>query len=65
MTIWGNHSSTQFPDSSHATVELNGKDTSVTEALNNDPWLLGDFVKVNIYAVLHYGHFLSQTLHLH
>uniref|UniRef100_A0A1B6GDQ8 Malate dehydrogenase n=1 Tax=Cuerna arida TaxID=1464854 RepID=A0A1B6GDQ8_9HEMI len=45
VTIWGNHSSTQFPDASHATVEINGKAVPVPEALKNDPWLLADFVK--------------------
>ncbi|KAA0203057.1 hypothetical protein HAZT_HAZT007994 [Hyalella azteca] len=38
--IWGNHSSTQFPDVRHATV--NGK--PVYEAVNDDAWLMGDFI---------------------
>jgi len=45
VTIWGNHSSTQFPDASHAVVQMGGKDVPVIQALNNDPWLLDEFVK--------------------
>jgi len=39
--IWGNHSSTQFPDVAHATV--NGK--PVKEAVNDDAWLHGAFIE--------------------
>jgi malate/lactate dehydrogenase len=35
VIIWGNHSSTQFPDASHATVD--GK--PATEVINDDQWL--------------------------
>ncbi|KAF2356274.1 Malate dehydrogenase type 2 [Trinorchestia longiramus] len=38
--IWGNHSSTQFPDVRHASV--NGK--PVYEAVNDDAWIKGDFI---------------------
>lgn len=44
VIIWGNHSSTQFPDVSHATVHLCGKDHKVTEAVKDDAWLKGDFI---------------------
>merc|ERR1711874_367424 len=40
MTIWGNHSSTQFPDAFHATI--NGK--SVVSLINNDSWIQNEFV---------------------
>merc|ERR1712181_28201 len=40
MTIWGNHSSTQFPDAFHATI--NGK--SVTSLINNDAWIQNEFI---------------------
>jgi len=40
VIIWGNHSSTQFPDAKHATV--GGK--PVPEALGDNNWLQGDFV---------------------
>lgn len=38
--IWGNHSSTQFPDVRHASV--GGK--PVYEAIGDDAWLQGDFI---------------------
>lgn len=44
LTIWGNHSSTQFPDVSSATVNINGKETPVFEAVKDDNWLKNDFV---------------------
>lgn len=44
VIIWGNHSSTQFPDVRSATVNVNGKDTPVFEAVNDDNWLKNDFV---------------------
>ena len=40
LAIWGNHSSTQFPDFSNATVD--GR--SVVSAVNDDAWLRGDFL---------------------
>uniref|UniRef100_A0A8D0BNF1 Malate dehydrogenase n=1 Tax=Salvator merianae TaxID=96440 RepID=A0A8D0BNF1_SALMN len=42
--IWGNHSSTQYPDVNHATVNLQGKDVGVYEAVKNDDWLKGSFI---------------------
>jgi len=44
VTIWGNHSSTQFPDVRHAKVSIGGAQKSVYEAVNDDAWLTGDFV---------------------
>jgi malate dehydrogenase len=44
LTIWGNHSSTQFPDVRSATVTINGKETPVYEAVKDDNWLKNDFV---------------------
>ena len=41
MTIWGNHSATQYPDVNHATV--NGK--SATDLVDLD-WLSGEFIPV-------------------
>merc|ERR1719210_27374 len=40
VTIWGNHSATQYPDAWQATV--NGK--PATECVNDDAWLKGDFI---------------------
>ena len=41
MTIWGNHSATQYPDVTHATV--NGK--AATKLVDHD-WLTGEFIPV-------------------
>jgi len=40
--IWGNHSATQFPDISHATVR--GK--PAREVINNDAWVEGEFIPI-------------------
>jgi malate dehydrogenase len=40
MTIWGNHSATQFPDARNA--KLGGR--PVPEVIGDEGWLLGDFV---------------------
>merc|ERR1712002_870388 len=40
VTIWGNHSSTQYPDAEHATI--NG--APVTEAIKDTDWLKNQFI---------------------
>jgi malate dehydrogenase len=40
LAIWGNHSSTQFPDFTNATVD----DVSVVEAVGDRDWLENDFL---------------------
>jgi malate dehydrogenase len=40
MTIWGNHSATQYPDLFHAKVQ--GRDAA--EAVDDAPWIEGDFI---------------------
>ena len=40
MTIWGNHSSTQYPDLFHA--QVNGR--SAAEVVNDQAWLESDFI---------------------
>ncbi|MBA9001181.1 malate dehydrogenase [Thermomonospora cellulosilytica] len=40
MTIWGNHSATQYPDIFHA--EINGR--SAAEVVNDQEWLENDFI---------------------
>lgn len=42
--IWGNHSSTQYPDVNHAFVERNGNKVSIREAIANDTYLNGEFI---------------------
>ncbi|XP_044253852.1 malate dehydrogenase, cytoplasmic [Tribolium madens] len=46
IVIWGNHSSTQFPDGSHGQVKMDsGKTVSVREAVGDDAWLRSTFVE--------------------
>jgi malate dehydrogenase len=44
IIIWGNHSSTQFPDARHGTVNINGKETPAYDAIKDENWLKNDFV---------------------
>jgi malate dehydrogenase len=45
VTIWGNHSSTQFPDIRHAQVTLNdGKQVNALEAIKDDDWMKNEFI---------------------
>lgn len=41
MTIWGNHSATQYPDFFHAKID--GK--VATDVISDTEWLKGDFIK--------------------
>jgi malate dehydrogenase len=40
LAVWGNHSSTQFPDFYHATI--GGR--PAPEAIGDEPWLQGEFI---------------------
>ncbi|KAK8940968.1 Malate dehydrogenase, cytoplasmic [Platanthera zijinensis] len=42
--IWGNHSSTQYPDVSHATVTTQDGEKPVHELVADEGWLRGDFI---------------------
>jgi len=45
--IWGNHSSTQFPDLRHAYVRLDSGETrGAYEAINDDDWIKNKFIPV-------------------
>ena len=46
VIIWGNHSSTQYPDVRHAVAIIDGKEVSVPGAISDDAWIKGDFIKV-------------------
>lgn len=46
VIIWGNHSSTQFPDAAHGFVQSNGQQTPIYAAVQDDAWLKGEFIKV-------------------
>ncbi|RUS87023.1 hypothetical protein EGW08_005261 [Elysia chlorotica] len=45
VIIWGNHSSTQFPDVAHASVTIQGKTIPVAEAIKDDSYIKNDFIK--------------------
>jgi len=45
VIIWGNHSSTQFPDVEHGTVKISGQDVSIREAVKDDDYLNNAFIK--------------------
>ena len=44
IIIWGNHSTTQYPDVNHATVAVGGKKKAVREAIKDDKYLDEDFI---------------------
>ncbi|XP_015591577.1 malate dehydrogenase, cytoplasmic [Cephus cinctus] len=46
VIIWGNHSSTQYPDASHAVVDLSGGVKAVPAVVNDDAWLNAQFVEM-------------------
>lgn len=41
MTIWGNHSATQYPDFYNAKIQ----EKAVTNVIKDEEWLKGDFIK--------------------
>ncbi|XKL65911.1 hypothetical protein PGB90_009331 [Kerria lacca] len=45
VIIWGNHSSTQFPDIKSAIVNLPQGSTSVYNAIKDENWIKTDFIK--------------------
>ena len=45
VIIWGNHSSTQYPDAAHATVSLQSATKPVVSSINDDNWLNTAFVE--------------------
>ncbi len=47
VIIWGNHSSTQFPDGAHGYVNKAGVRKTIFEAVNDDAWLNGEFITVS------------------
>ncbi|XP_034740250.1 malate dehydrogenase, cytoplasmic-like [Etheostoma cragini] len=44
VIIWGNHSSTQYPDVHHAKVNVHGSETPAYDAVKDEAWLRGDFI---------------------
>lgn len=47
VIIWGNHSSTQYPDVHHCKVNVAGKEVAAFDAVKDDTWLKGDFISVS------------------
>lgn len=45
VIIWGNHSSTQFPDASQAVVNVGGVEKSAADAVGDSEFLQGPFVE--------------------
>lgn len=48
VIIWGNHSSTQYPDVHHCKVIVQGKDVAAFDAVKDDGWLKGEFISVSV-----------------
>ncbi|CAJ0577258.1 unnamed protein product, partial [Mesorhabditis spiculigera] len=46
VIIWGNHSSTQFPDVRHAKVQKDGKEADAYTAVNDTAFLQGEFISI-------------------
>ncbi|XP_010264334.1 PREDICTED: malate dehydrogenase, cytoplasmic-like isoform X1 [Nelumbo nucifera] len=44
VIIWGNHSSTQYPDVNHATVTTGSGEKSVRQLVADDQWLNNEFI---------------------
>ncbi|ELW49751.1 Malate dehydrogenase, cytoplasmic [Tupaia chinensis] len=44
VIIWGNHSSTQYPDVHQDKVKLQGTEVGVYKALKDDSWFTGEFI---------------------
>ncbi|KAF7851257.1 hypothetical protein BT93_L4261 [Corymbia citriodora subsp. variegata] len=44
IIIWGNHSSTQYPDVNHATVATSSGERSVRDLIADDKWLNTEFI---------------------
>ena len=44
VTIWGNHSATQFPDAASATIRVRGAFKPAPSVVNDDNWLKTTFV---------------------
>lgn len=45
IIIWGNHSSTQYPDAAHGKVLIKDDWKSISEAVGNDAYLQGQFIE--------------------
>lgn len=48
VIIWGNHSSTQYPDVHHCVVNMSGSELACFDAIKDDAWLKGEFIAVSL-----------------
>ncbi|KAK1261928.1 Malate dehydrogenase, cytoplasmic [Acorus gramineus] len=46
VIVWGNHSSTQYPDLNHATVTIEGQEHPVRGLIADDRWMKTEFITV-------------------
>jgi len=46
VIIWGNHSSTQFPDAANAVANVNGSEQKVYDAVKDDNYLKTEFISI-------------------
>jgi len=44
VVIWGNHSSTQFPDVTYALANINGNEEKVPDAVKDEQWIKTEFI---------------------
>ena len=44
MTIWGNHSATQYPDIFHAEIATDGQRRNAAELVNDQDWIANTFI---------------------
>ena len=52
VTIWGNHSSTQFPDLRETKVTLNnGNIVNALQEINDDHWMKYEFITVTFICI--------------
>lgn len=52
VIIWGNHSSTQYPDVHHCMVNMSGSELACFDAVKDDAWLKGGFITVSQREIL-------------
>lgn len=52
VIIWGNHSSTQYPDVHHCLVNMSGSELTCFDAIKDEAWLKGEFIAVSFPPVI-------------
>ena len=55
VIIWGNHSSTQYPDARFALVNQGGKESKFVDQLSDKAWLQDQFISVSKWTSLESG----------